>query len=126
MAITTIKGTSGGDTLTGTSGDDTIYGFAGDDTLSGGAGNDWLIGGGGDDALTGGLGVNDYWGDNGHDTFVMVARDSTGSNDDLVHDFSAGDKLDVSAWGVSDFSQIRDLLYTDSHGDAAFNAYFDG
>lgn len=124
--VTTIKGTANGDNLTGTTGDDTIYGYDGNDTLAGGAGNDWLIGGNGDDVLIGGTGVNDYWGDAGNDTFAMSLRDATGSNDDLVHDFATGDKLDVSKWGVSSLEQVQQLLYVDSHGDAAFNAFYDG
>lgn len=56
----------------------------------------------------------------------MSARGTTGFNDDLIHDFSSSDKIDVSAWGITDFGQIQALLYRDSHHDAAFDAYYAG
>lgn len=123
MAI--IKGTNNPETLNGTTGDDTIYGYGGNDTIIDDQGNDWLRGGDGNDTLTGGRGVNDYWGGSGDDTVVVTAR--TAFSDDLVHGFTFGaDKIDVSAWGISDIGQVRDLLYTDSFNDAAFNAFYDG
>jgi len=116
MAV--FYGTNGADTLLGTPYDDDIYGFGG---------NDWLFGGGGHDTLIGGTGINDFWGGSGHDRFVMSTRSSAGFSDDLIQDFTFDiDRIDVSRWGVSDFSQIRTLLYVDAAGDAALNAFYDG
>jgi Ca2+-binding RTX toxin-like protein len=123
--VNTINGTSASETLHGTDGDDNIYGKDGNDIIIDDKGDDWLFGGNGDDTLTGGSGVNDYWGDAGADTIKVIAR-GTSFSDDLVHGFAQGtDKIDVSAWGITDFGQIKDLLYSDSYGDASFNAFYD-
>ncbi len=125
--VTVIKGTDNPETISGTSHADNIYGYGGDDVLKGNGGSDFLFGGSGNDTLIGGVGVNDYWGDSGNDTFQMSVRGSAGGSDDLIHDFAQGaDRIDVSRWGISDLEQVRKLLYVDSHGDAAFNAFFDG
>lgn len=123
---TVFKGTNNPDNISGTSHNDTIYGYGAGDTLKGLGGDDWLKGGDGNDTLVGGTGFNDYWGGSGDDTFVMSTRNS-GLSDDLIHDFTFGqDKADVLKWGISDFGQIKDLLYTGNHGEAAFNAFYDG
>jgi Ca2+-binding RTX toxin-like protein len=123
--VAIIKGTDNPETLYGTTGDDTIYGYGGNDIIVDDRGDDWLRGGAGNDTLTGGRGVNDYWGGTGDDTVAVTTR--TGFSDDLVHGFTLGaDKIDVSAWGISDIGQIYDLLYTDKFNDAAFNAFYDG
>ncbi len=125
--VTVIKGTNNSETIIGTSHADNIYGYGGDDVLKGNGGSDFLFGGSGNDTLNGGTGINDYWGDSGSDTFQMSVRSSAGGSDDLIHDFTQGaDKIGVSQWGISDIGQVRKLLYVDSHGDAAFNAFFDG
>lgn len=123
--VNTINGTNASETLHGTDGDDNIYGKDGNDIIIDDKGDDWLFGDAGNDVLTGGSGTNDYWGGNGADTIKTIARGNVFS-DDLVHGFVHGkDKIDVSAWGITDFGQVQDLLYVDSHGDAAFNAYYD-
>ncbi len=93
--MTTIKGTTGNNTLTGSTSADLIYGLSGNDSLYGRAGNDkvwggdgidkiWgeagndalygdnqddhLYGGDGDDSLTGGAGNDQLFGDAGTDT----------------------------------------------------------
>jgi Ca2+-binding RTX toxin-like protein len=120
-----INGTNNGETINGTDANDTIYAKGGDDTVIDDKGNDWIYGGDGNDVLTGGRGTNDYWGDAGNDVVKVVARGAF--SDDLVHGFTQGqDKIDVSAWGITDFTQVQDLLYTDNHGDATFNAYYNG
>nr|VFJ51563.1 MAG: VCBS repeat-containing protein [Candidatus Kentron sp. DK] len=78
-------GSTGSDILTGGSGADVLDGNEGDDQLSGGSGNDHLLGGGGFDTLAGGM---------GNDTFVIGLNEGT----DTITDFSAGDKLDLSAF----------------------------
>ena len=123
----TLRGTSFSDDIQGRGGNDRLYGGAGNDRLDGGSGNDWLFGGSGDDVLIGGLGINDLWGDSGFDIFTMSARTSAGFSDDLVRDFQFDvDRIDLRAWGVSDFSQILALLERDSYGDATLNAYYAG
>jgi Ca2+-binding RTX toxin-like protein len=121
-----INGTSGADTINGDGGDDWLYGYGGSDVINGGAGDDYLSGGDGNDILNGGSGVNDFRGGAGNDTFVMNARTATsGFTDDLIHDMLDGDKIDVSAWGISDFSQIQAVMGVDYYG-AAINAYYNG
>lgn len=112
------------DPLDGTNGNDTIYGYGGNDDLFGYAGNDTLYGGSDDDDLWGGTGINNLYGGSGEDLFRMTGRASTLS-DDYIADFDFGDdRIDVSQWGVSDFSQIRALLGSDKDGNAVFNAYY--
>src|SRR6185369_4941113 len=119
-------GTSYSETINGTSANDVIYGYGGNDLLRGFAGNDHLYGGSGDDDLMGGTGINTLWGGGGEDWFIMSARSSASSND-LIADFEFGtDQIDVSAWGVSDFGQIKALLQADSYGDATLNAFAGG
>jgi Ca2+-binding RTX toxin-like protein len=56
----------------------------------------------------------------------MSARNTTsGYSDDLVYDMTDGDKVDVSAWGISDFGQIQAVMGVDYYG-AAINAYYNG
>lgn len=124
MAI--IRGNDLSNNLYGTSVNDIIYAYGGNDYVSAGAGNDDIYGGAGDDDLVGGTGLNDFWGGSGRDWFIMSTR-STGHSEDLIWDFEFGlDKIDVSAWGASDFSQIKALLRSDPAGDATLNAYFNG
>ncbi|ODN68996.1 calcium-binding protein [Methylobrevis pamukkalensis] len=105
----------------------TIYGSSGSDRLVGTSGNDVIYGYGGNDDLIGGNGYNDYFGGNGADWFLMSGRSAGRFSDDYIHDFTFGaDKVDVSAWGVSDFSQIDALLRADSNGDAVLNAFYGG
>ena len=121
-----INGTSGGDTIYGNGGDDSLYGYGGNDVIYGGTGDDYLSGGDGNDILNGGRGVNDFRGGAGDDTFVMIARTTnSGFTDDLIHDMHDGDKIDVSAWGISDFSQVQAVMGVDYYG-AAINAYYNG
>lgn len=124
--MATVYGTNYSDTLYGFSSHDSIYGFAGNDWLSGGGGDDYLDGGSQNDRLYGGTGYNDYWGGSGYDWFSMSTR-GTGFSDDLILDFTFDvDSIDVSAWGVSDFSQIQALLGTDGAGNARINAFYAG
>jgi len=119
-------GTNASQSIYGTSSHDIIYGYGGDDYLWGGFGNDHLYGGSGNDDLVGGSGINTLWGGGGYDWFIMSAR-SNSSSDDLVADFEFGyDKIDVSAWGVSDFSQIKAILGANAYGDARLNAFAGG
>ena len=105
-----VYGTNGNDTnLSGfDNSNDTIYGYNGNDNLYGLSGNDRLYGG---------LGSNNLLGGAGYDWFSMSARGSAGSSSDYIRDFQFDvDKIDVSAWGISDFSQVQALL---ANGSAA-------
>lgn len=84
------------DALYGMGGDDTLRGGDGADTLSGGAGADRLFGGMGDDRLH--LGAGDrVWGGAGADVFVIEpGRGACG-----IRDFTAGDRIDLSAFGLT-------------------------
>jgi Ca2+-binding RTX toxin-like protein len=134
--MSTITGTNSSETLNGTSGDDTILGLGGNDTLKGnggndrldgGTGNDVLYGGSGNDVLIGGDGINDLFGNSGNDVFTMSPRTTTAFSDDLIWDFQFDvDHVDLSAWGVSDFSQVQALLQFDSFGDATLDAFYAG
>ncbi len=122
-----LSGTSSDDTISGAGGNDELYGRGGNDLLDGGSGNDFLDGGSGDDDLIGGLGFNDLRGGTGLDLFVMSQRSLAGFSDDLVYDFTFDeDKVDLSAWGVSDFAQVTALLAVDSTGSATLNAFYGG
>jgi Ca2+-binding RTX toxin-like protein len=122
----TIHGTNCSEYLYGTNYGDIIYGYGGHDVLYGFDGNDTLYGGAGNDDLIGGLGTNNLWGGGGSDWFIMSAR-AAGASDDWIGDFQFGlDRIDVAAWGVSDFSQIKELLNVDSTGSAWFNASYNG
>lgn len=124
MAV--IPGTNYSETLYGTAYNDTIYGYGGDDLIYGGSGNDLIYGGAGNDDILGGNGVNNLYGGTGADWFIMSTR-TAGLSDDYIADFAFGvDKIDVSAWGISDFSQLRAFLKTDQYGDAYLNAFYNG
>lgn len=119
-------GTNDPQSIYGTSSHDVIYGYGGHDYLYGGFGNDHIYGGAGDDDILGGSGINTLWGGGGYDWFIMSAR-SNSSSDDLIADFEFGyDKVDVSAWGISDFSQIKAIMVADGWGDARINAFAGG
>ena len=84
-----IAGQRGDDLLNGDAGDDRIYGGSGSDTISGGSGNDFVYGG---------------W---GKDVFVF----SQGDGNNVVGDFWNGsDKIDLSDFGFSDYSELRDNI----------------
>lgn len=88
------------DALLGDALNNDLRGFAGNDTLSGLAGDDWLDGGAGSDSITGGSGRDTLTGGAGSDKFIYGAvADSgvTGATRDVITDFTAGDKIDLSA-----------------------------
>lgn len=86
-----LKGNDGDDDLWGGDGDDDLYGGAGDDQLSGGDGNDDIFAGLGKDVLAGGA---------GNDVYKYLSINELGAvaaTRDVITDFSAGDKIDLSA-----------------------------
>ena len=95
-------------TLAGTDGDDSLVGGTARDTLTGGGGNDTLVGGGGVDLLQGGLGADVLIGGDGADSLDGGAGDDrfvydtpSAMHNDRIRDFTAGDRLDLSALGAT-------------------------
>ncbi len=121
-----IDGTDRSDIIFGNGGNDAIWGFYGDDQIHGGTGSDLIRAGGGHDDLWGDSGLNDLFGGSGRDVFHTGARLNSFS-DDWIGDFQFdADTIDVSSWGISDFSQIKALLKSDFLGSAWLNAYYNG
>ncbi|MHB2169189.1 DUF5801 repeats-in-toxin domain-containing protein [Alsobacter sp. R-9] len=89
----TLLGGTGNDSLSGGDGNDSLVGDFGNDRLLGGAGTDWLTGGDGDDILIGDLGADTMTGGAGNDVFVLNTLDAK----DLIADYGAGDRIDLSA-----------------------------
>ncbi len=115
-----LYGGVGNDTLNGGNGDDTLYGGAGDDVLTGGNGRDNLFGGAGKDVLVAGyessLWANQMSGGSGADIFRLSER-ITKSQHVVIVDFENGvDRIDVSAYGISGFEQIKSIL--EDYGDS--------
>jgi Ca2+-binding RTX toxin-like protein len=90
---------AGDDRLFGGLGNDVLFGdvvavspgasvLGGNDFLSGGDGADRLIGGGGNDTLNGGA---------GNDLFMLA----TGSGADVIEDFTAGDRIDLTGLWIT-------------------------
>jgi Ca2+-binding RTX toxin-like protein len=104
-----LTGTPNADSLVGGYGNDTLDGVAGKDTLNGAYGDDVLTGGDGDDILIGGQGYDSLTGGTGNDVFKYASlNDLTGSgyvylSGERITDFSAGDKIDLSALSVLRF-----------------------
>ncbi len=131
-----VFSTSGARNITGSDDADTIFGSAYADKLSGGYGDDVLLGGEGNDTLQGGYDYNDLYGGGGADIFKMSARltdEQSGSHllsintsRDDIHDFKIGvDRVDVSAFGISTFDQLKVILEKES-GATYFNAFYAG
>jgi serralysin len=102
---------------TGNALDNVITGNADGNRLDGGAGNDRLIGGNGVDFLTGGA---------GNDVFVgEINQTKTASKNgpislDVITDFAAGDKIDLSALGDFNF---KGSSANKGAGDLSFKVY---
>ncbi|MCV9963354.1 M10 family metallopeptidase C-terminal domain-containing protein [Pararhizobium sp. BT-229] len=123
-----IFDTRGAKTEVGTTRDDRLFGTTAADTLSGGDGSDQLFGGSGNDILVGGSDTNLLYGQGGSDTFRTIERlDDYEFSADTIGDFQIGsDKIDVSAYGISSFDQLKLILETKNGTDAFFNAYYFG
>jgi Ca2+-binding RTX toxin-like protein len=106
----TLNGMAGNDSITAGAGNDYSDAGDGNDTVFGGAGTDSLIGGAGNDKLDGGTGNDTLTGGAGADLFVFGAQANTA---DIITDFStstAGEKIDLTAFGYTSFSQIKALM----------------
>jgi len=91
---------SGDDFIQGYSANDVLHGGAGNDYINGGDGNDQLYGDDGNDVLCGGRGADQLYGGAGADTFLFggwyQSVDQNGERD-VIGDFEAQDKIDLSA-----------------------------
>lgn len=94
-----LDGKGGDDVLKGGMGGDSLTGGGGNDALSGQSGNDFLDGGDGNDTLNGGTGMDTLTGGSGSDVFKYNSVDDLGAGYpyETITDFSAGDKIDLSA-----------------------------
>lgn len=113
-----LAGGDGEDKLVGGDGNDRLDGGWGDDVLFGGAGNDVLIGGPGQDILHGGT--------TGKDRFVFLTTDDVWGTHysvcDHIHDWHAGDKIDLSAIDAIGWQQADGTDHAFSFiGTAAFD-----
>jgi len=104
-------GALGNDVINGGSGNDDLLGADGNDNLAGGQGLDKLYGGDGDDLLIGGLGQDNLTGGSGNDIFRFENSSESGlTSHDIIHDFSLGDKIDLSAMDAKSASRINDAF----------------
>lgn len=99
IGIANVTGGSGNDTIRGSSAANVLSGGLGVDTLRGLDGNDTLDGGDGDDLLIGGAGKDTLFGGAGADRFIYntVSDSAVGDSRDVIADWGAGDKIDLSA-----------------------------
>ncbi|MDQ2104127.1 Calx-beta domain-containing protein [Azospirillum isscasi] len=94
-----VIGTEGAETLTGGPGFDSLWGGGGNDLLNGLGSGDVLDGGAGDDTLVGGDGADLLIGGDGNDTFRFTEASQLAG--DRISDFTAGDRIDLSALNVA-------------------------
>ena len=123
--IENIIGSDEGDNIRGSMAANMLMGGKGNDTIDGGTGNDTLDGGDGRDGVTGGMGADVFVFsmETGHvetDFATADLTDVSDSDEDNISDFSSrqGDKLDLSALGLSD-SDLDEVLAA-----AAYNRNF--
>lgn len=111
----TITTGAAGDCIRTGDGNDIINAGGGDDQVFAGDGNDVIQGGDGDDTIEGGDGDDFIEGGNGADTFVFNINE-TGT--DIIADFSllAGDKLDLTSYGIYTELAARALMSNVSTG----------
>jgi Ca2+-binding RTX toxin-like protein len=96
---------------------DTVFGVGNDldNHLVGNAGDNWLLGGAGNDVLDGKDGDDVLYGEAGSDIFVFQGN----SGVDFIGDFAPGsDRIDLSAYGITNFAQVQQGLY-ESDGSTA-------
>ncbi|WP_425074244.1 calcium-binding protein [Sagittula sp. S175] len=126
-----VYGDGGIDTIIAGAGNDTLYGGNDDDEVHGNAGNDLMFGGTGNDVLGSGTGADTLDGGEGDDTLhigdgeadVIIAAPGMGTDSLMGYDTGI-DKIDVTAFGIYDVSQITvsdngtDTTLTFSDGSA--------
>ena len=137
-----VVATGGNSAVEGGAGSDVIIGGTGDNPLSGNTENDFLIGDLllsdyflGNDTLDGGPGNDLIEGGNGSDTFVFSpfdGNDTIGKFDINLsnltestpngQDFVPGkDKVDLTAFGFSNFAEVLSKITTSNEGHAQFS-----
>lgn len=119
-----IFNTKGAAISVGTEFADKLFAGALGDTLDGKGGNDELFGGKGADILIGGAGNNTFYGGSGQDRFVIGLRETsfyTSAN--VIMDFATGERIDVSALGISNFDQLRHIMKVDG-SDVVIDAFY--
>jgi Ca2+-binding RTX toxin-like protein len=109
-------------TQTGTNNDDVLFGGSANDTLTGNFGDDLLMGGKGNDTLIGGSGADRLFGGAGNDIFKVTTQ---GFGNDTVYDFTPGDRIDLSALGIADFSAISPFIHQNG-ADTVIELYYSG
>src|SRR5690606_9730033 len=88
---------------------DTLIGADGVNTLDGGSGNDTLFGGDGDDVIITG---------DGEDMSVVTP----GGGSETVTDFDVNeDAIDLSSYGIEDYSDLADRMFDDASGNAVIS-----
>ena len=112
-----VDGNDGNDRLNGEEGNDVLNGGAGDDIIQTGdyepgGGDDIANGGDGDDTIFAGVGHDVLTGGAGKDNFVVV-RAYYAASDDVIADFSAGDKIDLTSIGVGDIQSLLPFMHMD-------------
>ncbi len=88
----------GNDNIFAGTGNDKVFGGSGNDDINLGAGNDEVFAGSGVDMITGAGGNDIMSGGGGVDTFFFAANQGA----DRITDFTAIDRLDIGAFGVTD------------------------
>ncbi|MBI3561971.1 MAG: putative Ig domain-containing protein [Gammaproteobacteria bacterium] len=124
---TIIPGTNQPDYLIGTPGNDTVVGLGGPDYIVGGGGNDTLIGGAGADTYVFNLGDGQDVIIDSESSTLFYGMDSVQfgagitqaimtpgrMGNDLVVDFTSGDRITVKDWYTSTTNQIETWSFTD-------------
>jgi len=113
----------GDDVINAGNGNDNIQSALGNDTINAGQGDDIIKAHDGDDIITGGAGADVITGGAGNDQFIYNnLSDSTGSNLDIILDFTQGeDQIDISSLGFNNISQGQGSAQDSS----TFEYYFD-
>lgn len=110
-----MLGGTGIDALYGEDGDDDLFGNGGNDYIQGDAGIDKIDGGRNDDRIDGGSENDFLFGGAGYDVFVFNDIEDMGL--DRIKDWQDGrDKIDVSDYGFTEFSQVQDLATDTNNG----------
>ncbi len=89
---------NGNDKIFAGTGNDKVFAGTGNDEINLGDGNDEVFAGAGSDLIIGAGGNDVMSGGGSNDTFVFAAN----QGNDTITDYSSADRLDISAFGVTD------------------------
>ena len=103
-----INGNTLANIINGGSDSDSIYGGTGNDSILGNAGNDKLYGEAGADTLNGGKGNDTLTGGAGNDVFIY----KSGQGNDIVTDYSTGDKVSITGGKYTRSTVGNDVKFT--------------